>query len=148
MAVYNQPTPPPDREEHVEVVNRPGEYAERRVVRRPAADQRLALARVTQVIWLLVGFLEALIAIRIVLKLIGANPAAFFSQFVFGVTSVFLWPFTGLVGTPGVAQYQLEVTSIIAMIVYALIGWAVTRLIWVLFYRADTDAVTTYREER
>ncbi|HEX9029200.1 MAG TPA: hypothetical protein VF823_08500 [Anaerolineales bacterium] len=148
MTINTQPTPPPDREEHVEVVNRPDEYAQRRVVRNPAADQRVAVSRVTQVIWLLFGFLEALIAIRIVLKLIGANPDAVFSQFVYGVTSVFLWPFSGLVGTPAVAQYQLEVFSIIAMIVYGLIGWALTRLIWVLFYRPTTDEVTSYREER
>lgn len=148
MTVYNQPTPPPDREEHVEVVNRPGEYAQRRVVSRPGESQRVAIFRVNQVIWLLFGFLEALIAIRVVLKLIGANPAAFFSQFIYGVTSVFLWPFSGLVGNPGVEQYQLEVSSIIAMIVYALIAWGLTRLIYVLFYHPDTDEVTSYHEER
>lgn len=148
MTIYNQPNPPPDREEHVEVVNRPEEYAQRRVVRRPAAEQRVAVARVNQVIWLLFGILEALIAIRVVLRLIGANTGAVFSQFIYGVTSVFLWPFAGLVGTPGVGQYQLEISSIIAMIVYALIAWGLTSLIWALFYRPDTDEVTTYREDR
>lgn len=148
MTFNHQPTPPPDREEHIEVVNRPDEYAQRRVVRRPAAVQRQVVDRVTQVIWLLVGFLEALIAIRVLLKLIGANPAAAFSQFIYGVTSVFLWPFAGVVSTPGVAQYQLEVNSIIGMVVYAIAGWAITRLIWLLFYRADTDEVTTYKENR
>jgi YggT family protein len=118
------------------------------VVRNTAAEQRQLLVRVTQVLWLLFGFLEALIGIRIVLKLIGANPAAFFSVMIYGITDVFLWPFAGLTPNPGVGAYQLEVTSIIGVIVYALIGLGLTRLIWVLFYRPDTSEVTVYREER
>lgn len=145
---YRPENPPPDREERVEVVNQPGEYQQRHVVRNTAAEQRLLISRVTQVLWLLFGFLEALIGIRIVLKLIGANPAAFFSQIIFGVTEVFLWPFSGLLSNPTVGAFQLEVTSIIGMIVYALIAWGLTRLLWVLFYRPDTSTVTTYREER
>lgn len=148
MTSFNEPTPPPDREEHVDVINRPDEYAQRRVVRNPAADQRVAVSRVTQVIWLLFGVLEALLAIRVVLKLIGANPEAVFSRFIYDVTAVFLWPFAGLVGTPAVQQYQLEVFTIIAMIVYALIAWGITRLVWVLFYRPTTNEVTSYREDR
>jgi len=65
---------PPDREERVEVVSRPGGYAQRRVVHNTAAEQRLFISRFAQVIWLLFGFLEALIGIRVLLKLIGANP--------------------------------------------------------------------------
>jgi len=43
----------------------------------------------------------------------------------------------------------LEVTSIIAMLVYALLSWIIVRLIWVVFYRPPTSEVTTYdREER
>ncbi len=145
---YNPQNPPPDREKQVEVVNQPRAYSQRRVIRYTAAEQRLLLMRVTQVLWLLFGFLEALIGIRVVLKLIGANPVAFFSMIIYGITEVFLWPFAGLVPNPSVGIYQLEVTSIIGMIVYALIAWGLTRLIWVLFYRPDTSEVTVYREER
>lgn len=151
MTVPYNPDPnrvPPDQEQYTEVVQQPGEYQQRQVIRNTAAEQRITLARITQVIWLLFGFLEALIGIRIILKLIGANPAAFFSQIIYGVTEVFLWPFSGLVPNPGVGAFQLEVSSIFGMIVYALIAWGLTRLIWVLFYRPDTTAVNTYREER
>ncbi len=144
----NPPNPPPDREERVEVVNRPGAYSQRRVVRYTAAEQRLIIMRIVQVLWLLFGFLEALIGIRIVLKLIGANPAAFFSIIIYGITDVFLWPFAGLIPNPGTGAFVLEVTSIIGMIVYALIALGLTRLIWVLFYHPDTSEVSVYREER
>jgi YggT family protein len=140
--------PPPDREEHVEVVQEPGEYQQKHVVRNTAAEQRITIARINQVIWLLFGFLEVLIGLRVVLKLIGANPAAFFTQMVYGITDVFLWPFAGITPTPGVGAFQFEISSIIAMIVYALVAWGITRLIWVVFYRPDTTSVTTYREDR
>lgn len=142
------PTTPPGREEVVEVVNQPEEYAQRRVVSNPALDQRVTVSRINQVIWLLFGFLEALIVIRIVLKMIGANPGAAFAALVYGVTDVFLWPFAGLTPTPGVGPYQFEFSSVIGLIVYALIAWGVTKLIWILFFRADSTTVTSYREQR
>ena len=142
------PTPPPDHEEHVEVVRTPAEYQQRHVVRNTAAEQRQTLSRITQVIWLLFGFLEALLALRLILKLVGANPAAFFTQVVYGTTSVFLWPFTGILPDPAAGAFQLEISTIVAMIVYALIAWGITKLIWVLFYHPDTTAATTYTERR
>lgn len=142
------PNPPPDREEYVEINNQPNQYMQRHVVRNTAAERRLIISRVVQVLWLLFGFLEALIGIRIVLSLIGANPAAFFSQIIYGITDVFLWPFAGLVANPSSGGFTLEITSIIGMIVYALFAWGLTRLIWVIFYRPDTSQVTTYREDR
>jgi hypothetical protein len=143
------PTQPlPDQEEIVEVVNQPGAYRQRRIVRSSTMEQRLFLTRVIQVLWMLFGFLEVLIGIRIVLKLIGANPGAFFTQVIYGLTSIFLWPFAGITPDPGVGAIQFEISSIIAMIIYALIAWGLTRLIWVLFYHPETTTATTYREER
>src|SRR4030065_138672 len=48
--------------------------------------------------------LEALIALRIGLKLIGANPSSPLAVFVYGFTSLFLFPFKGLIGTPTVGR--------------------------------------------
>jgi hypothetical protein len=137
-----------DREEVVEVVQEPNGYRQRRVVRSSTLEQRLLLARITQLLWVLLGFLEALIGIRVGLRLIGANPGAFFTQVVYGLTDIFLWPFAGITNNPGVGAFQFEISSIIAMIVYALIAWGLTRLIWVLFYHPETNIATTYREER
>lgn len=140
--------PNPDREEYVDVVNTPDVYQQQRVVRDTAAERYTTIARVNQVIWLLFGFLEALLGLRLVLKLIGANPGAVFTQVIYGITDVFLWPFAGIVPSPGVGAFQLEIPTIIAMLVYALAAWAITRLIWVLFYRPTTTTVSTYRQDR
>jgi hypothetical protein len=42
----------------------------------PGRDQRIFTFKITQLIWLFLGILEALIALRIGLKLIGANPGS------------------------------------------------------------------------
>jgi hypothetical protein len=88
---------------------------------------------------------------RIMLKLIGANPDSLFAVFIYGVSNFFLFPFAGLVGTPASGGMVLELTSIIAMLVYALLFWAVERMVWVIFYRPREATVgvtqTTTRKQ-
>jgi hypothetical protein len=120
---------------------------EEHVVQNVNLEYREALYRVSQFIWLLFGALEALIGIRVVLLLIGANPTSWFTAFVYQLSELFLWPFRNIVANPTFGNSVLEITSLIAMIVYPLIGWAIVRLIWVLFYRAPTSQVTTYDRE-
>ena len=99
------------------------------------SEQRVFTFKATQLVWLLFGILEALIALRIGLKLIGANAASPVAGFIYGITSLFLFPFAGLTGTPAAGGMVLEISSVIAMVVYALVAWALERIIWVIFYR-------------
>jgi hypothetical protein len=101
----------------------------------PERERRIFTFKATQIIWLLFGILEVMIALRIGLKLIGANPASPIAVFIYGFTGLFLLPFQGLIGTPTSGDLVLEISSIIALVVYALIGWALERIIWVIFYR-------------
>ncbi|HEX2998580.1 MAG TPA: hypothetical protein VHP14_27405 [Anaerolineales bacterium] len=86
-------------------------------------------------IWLFLGILEALIALCIGLKLIGANPESPIVALIYGLTFLFLFPFEGMVATPSSGSIVLELSSLFAMLIYALIAWAVERIAWVLFYR-------------
>jgi hypothetical protein len=105
------------------------------------AEERVATFKLTQLVWLLFGLLEALIALRVGLKLLGANPNNPFAALVYRLTDVFLWPFFGLTGTPAAGGIVLEIPSIIAMFVYALIAWALAKLVWLLLYRPRDTAV-------
>ena len=98
-------------------------------------EQRLFSFKTTQLIWLAFGLVEALIVIRIMLKLIGANSANLFAAFIYDVSYIFLFPFEGLVGTPTTGSAVLELSSIIAMFVYFLLAWVIERIVRVLFYR-------------
>ncbi len=113
-----------------------------------AAEHRQKLLKVSQVIWLFVGIAEVLIGLRVVLKLIGANPANDFASFVYNAAGVFLAPFFGLTGSPSSGGMVLEVPSLIAMLVYALLGWVLVRAIWPLFDRPTTRSTSTYDRYR
>ncbi len=130
------------------VVEQSGDHIhEERVVRDVDREYRETLYRLTQFIWLLFGGLEALIGIRVLLLLIGANPGSGFAALVYFLSDLFLWPFRNIVVNPAFQNHVLELTSLIAMIIYPLIGWAIVRLVWVIFYRTPTSQVTTYDRE-
>jgi YggT family protein len=115
------------------------EHTETRVTAytpRPINDpiqRRYTLVRITEIIWLITGFLESLIGIRFVLKLIAANPNAGFAQFIYGMTGPFLVPFHDLTAAPAVAGAVLEIPSLIAMLVYALLAWGIVLILWIVF---------------
>ena len=99
------------------------------------SEQRFATFKATQMIWLLLGLLDAMIALRVVFKLIGVNAENAFAALVYNLTELFVAPFASLIGAPAAGRMVLEISSIIAMIVYLLIGWALERIVYVLFYR-------------
>jgi len=119
--------------------------------RESGQEQRLFTFKATQLIWLGLVMLEALIALRIGLKLIGANPDNPFAAFVYNVSHIFLFPFEGLVGTPAAGGMVLDLSAIIAMVVFALLAWALERIVWLIFYRPRGSVVgvtqTTTRDE-
>jgi hypothetical protein len=122
-----------ERHEHVTHAE-PGVAAERveAVATDPYARRRGTAYKVRQAIYLTFGIVEGLIAIRFVLRLLGANPRADFAEFVYGVTAPFLAPFVGLFGTPQYNGSVLELHSIVAIVVYALLAWALAKLAWLL----------------
>jgi YggT family protein len=84
--------------------------------------------RVTEVIYLLFGIIDGLLLIRLVLKLLGANPHAGFASWTYGVTDFLLAPFRGLLPTYASGQTVFELSLIIAILIYSLIALALVRL--------------------
>jgi hypothetical protein len=112
------------------------DYQEVRTTQHEAGrGQRVATFKASQLIWLLLGILEAVIALRVIFKLIAVNAGNPFATLLYKVTDFFVAPFASLVGAPSAGGMVLEVSSIIAMIVYLLIAWALDRIVYVLFYR-------------
>jgi YggT family protein len=132
-------------ERHERVLRDPagGVHGER-MVRDVQGEQEWWAFRVTQAVWLFIGIVEIFIGLRVLLKLVAANPNNAFASFVYGVAGVFLAPFFGLTGSPAANGVVLEIPSLIAMAVYALIGWAVVRILWLLLIRPMTRSATRY----
>jgi hypothetical protein len=109
----------------------------------PERERRILSFKATQLIWLMLGVLEALFALRLGLKLIGANPGSPIVALIYGFTNIFLFPFTDLVGSPTFGDMVLELSTMFAMLIYGLIGWAFERVVWLLFYRPRGPVVGT-----
>ena len=101
----------------------------------PDRERRIFTFKATQFIWWLLGILEGIIALRIGLKLIGANPESPIVALIYAFTHLFLFPFNGLVDSPTAGNMVLEISSMFAMLIYGLAGWAVERMVWLVFYR-------------
>jgi hypothetical protein len=98
----------------------------------PYDGRRIAAHRITQMIYWVFALVEGLIAIRLILKVLGANPNAGFAQFAYGITAPLVAPFLGLFGNPVYQNSVLELGSIVALVVYALLAWLLGKLVWIL----------------
>jgi len=103
--------------------------------RESGLEQRLRTFKAMQFIWLGLAVLEVLIGLRVVFKIIAVNPDNLLASLLYGLTNLFLFPFAGLTSTPASGGMVLEISSLIAMVVYALLAWAAVKLVEVIFYR-------------
>jgi uncharacterized membrane protein len=131
-----------DRREETVVTQEPGYAATEQVTRDVAAERRMGMFQITRILMTVLAVLEILLAIRFVLHLIGANAASGFAEFIYGASGLFIAPFTGLVGTPTSGGTTLEVTTLIAMAVYALLFWIVMRIMPIAVDRPSARTVS------
>jgi uncharacterized protein YggT (Ycf19 family) len=81
------------------------------------------------VIYVLLGAVDALIAIRVILKALAANAGVPFTGFIYQITNPLLWPFQGIFATREASNGGvLEFSALVAIAVYALLAWVVVRL--------------------
>lgn len=96
--------------------------------------------RAMDFIYLVFGVIDGLLVIRLVLKLLGANTTAAFTQWVYNVTDFFLAPFHNVLPAIGTNSSVLEMSVIVAILVYALVAYALARLVAIIFFRDVTVA--------
>ena len=87
------------------------------------------------------GVIEVLIGIRFVLKLLGANGAAGFVQFIYGVSGIFMAPFNSIFGAQRVSGSLFEWSALVAIAIYALIAWGIVALISAVNPRDRSETV-------
>lgn len=106
-------SPPPIQTEHPQKV-----YTKKKII-----------FRTYQVIWYILGFIEILLIFRVLLLMFGSNAGSGFVRLIYGFTDPLAVPFRGI--------FQLSVTgdgaifewsTLVAMLVYALIAYAVIQL--------------------
>ena len=98
---------------------------------------------VEYLVYFLFGVLEILLTFRLVLKLTGASVSSAFVGLIYGLTGVFILPFEGIFRR-GFAQgvettSVLEPSTLVALIVYAVLAWGIVKLIRILSGEHQTD---------
>lgn len=96
--------------------------------------------RAYEAIYLVFAAICALLILRIVLKLLAANTAVAFTGFIYGITDLLMGPFRGLLPVIANGRTILELSVIVALLVYALIGYLLARLVALMFMRDVTVA--------
>ena len=137
-----------DRREETVVTAQPGYSTTEQSVHDVAAERRMNVFQVTRLIWSILALLEIMLGLRFMLKLIGANAASGFGGFVYGTTSLFVKPFANLVSTWTSGASILEVNTLVAMAVYALVFWAIVRVLSMVMERTGNRTVTRSTREQ
>ncbi len=106
---------------------------------------------ITAVTYFVLSVLEVILALRLLFRLLGANQGNGFILFLYELSHIFVAAFNGIfndqtLGSNGV----FEVSTVIAMLVYALLAWGIVSLGRVLFAPILTDrqSITTTRRDR
>ena len=85
--------------------------------------------RAAAIVGLLVGVIDILIAARFLGKLFGASAQSAFVSFIYTVSGPLVAPFQGIFGNGGSKANSFETADLVALVVYAVIGWGLVMLI-------------------
>jgi hypothetical protein len=99
--------------------------------------------RAAAVVGFIVGAVDIFIAARFLGKLLGASSASQFVHFIYQVSSVFVAPFTGIFGDTGTKTNTFETASLVAIVVYAVVGWGIVVLIRIMTAPHGTKPATS-----
>jgi hypothetical protein len=121
------------------------EHAPARVLHEDKRTHGAVVAR--RVVMYVLDILEVLLAFRFFLRLLAANAASGFVEFIARLTEPFVFPFRGIF--PAIASHGsvLDWGVLLAMIVYALVVWGVVRLIWIMFAHDQPEETETLQQE-
>ena len=81
-----------------------------------------------RVIWYVAGFIIALLVLRVLMFMLGASQGSPFVDFIYALSGFFAAPFTGIFPTPTYGQFGLDSASLVAMVVYSLVAWGISKL--------------------
>jgi YGGT family len=132
-------TPPPAQTTPTMDTIPEGESAETRL--EEARTVRYAIGKLNDFLQWFMAVLEISLAIRFLLKLIGADPTNLFAGFCYALTEIILFPFMSIVGNPSLHKNQyFEISTLIGMAIYYLLFWAIRRFLRILISGPEEPA--------
>jgi uncharacterized protein YggT (Ycf19 family) len=82
-----------------------------------------------RVVYYILNLVEILLVLRLIFRLLGANPNNGLVNFLYTLTAPLVAPFVGIFRQPVVSGSVLEWSTVIAMIIYALVAYLIVHFI-------------------
>ncbi len=105
-------------------------------------DKKKKIFRINQIIWYILGFVEVLLAFRVLLKALGANPNSGFTSFIYALTGPLALPFRGIIGESMSGGALIEWSSVFAVVVYLVIAGGLVYLLDLVNPISQEEVVT------
>ncbi len=105
-------------------------------------DKKKTIFRFNQIIWYILGLIEVLLIFRVVLKALGANPFAGFTNLIYSITTPLVAPFSGILGVSATGNSMIEWSSTVAAIVYLIVAWGLVYLLDLIYPITPEDVET------
>jgi uncharacterized membrane protein len=91
-----------------------------------------------RIVWVIFGTIIALLTLRFILLLLAANDDAAFVGAVYAISSIFAAPFFGIFSyQPTYGEFTFEISTVVAILVYTLLGWGIARIVTITRPRHD-----------
>lgn len=99
--------------------------------------------RAAAVVGFIVGLIDIIVAARFLGKLLGASAQSAFASFIYSVSGPLVAPFQGIFGNGGSQANSFETADLVAIAVYAVIGWGLVMLIRIITAPRGTKPATS-----
>jgi hypothetical protein len=103
---------------------------------------------ISRIVYFVLGVLEIILLLRLIFRLLGANPSSEFVMFLYNLSHIFVAPFNGIFNDQALGRSVFEISTLVAMLVYALIAWGIVslgNLIFAPVYSGQRRTSTTRR---
>ena len=98
--------------------------------------------RAAAVVGFIVGVVDILVAARFLGHLLGASAQSAFVSFIYTVSGPLVAPFQGIFGNGGSTANSFETADLVAIVVYAVVGWGLVMLIKIMTAPRGTKLAT------
>jgi hypothetical protein len=99
--------------------------------------------RARQIIWLAVGIVNAILALRFIFLAAGAGDSGF-ASFIHTVGSALAAPFRGIFANTTSNGHPLEWADLVAIAVYTLAAWVAAKIVMISKVREDRGVPAAY----
>ena len=113
------------------------------VERVPVSEAGSYNFRAAAAVGFIIGAIDIVIAARFLGKLFGASAQSAFVNLIYQVSGPMVAPFSGIFGDTGSKTNTFETASLVALVVYAVIGWGLVVLIRIITAPRGTKPATS-----